>query len=88
MTRYPALIKEIQLNSLAIYNPDDPKIDVVVKLREIIAEIMVEYLKKTKYIKLQDLKVIEDKLREKIKERIKHELDSVSCYWLGALRVK
>lgn len=82
--RYPELIKEIQLNSLAIYDQDDPKIDVVVKIKEIVSEIIVEYLKKTKYIKRQDLKSMEEKLREKLRERIKHKLQSVSCYWFGA----
>ena len=81
MSRYPELIKEAQLNSIAIYDATDPVVVIVVTIREIIMEILCEYLEKSKYLFKKDLVIFKSKFRKKYKEKLNNKILELGAYY-------
>ena len=81
--RYPELIKEAQINSLAIYDATNPVVKTVVAIREVVMEILCEYLEKTKFLLLKDIPIFNNKIKKKIDKRIKYDTLSVDSYFRG-----
>ena len=82
MSKCPELIKEAQLNTIAIYDATNPIVVIVVTIREIIMNILCEYLEKSKYLFEKDLEIITSKFRKRYKEKLDNEILHVGAYFM------
>lgn len=74
-------LQRIQLNALMIYDPFNPEAEMVFTLKQIIWETKEDFFKKSQFLFLKDLKIVENVLHRKIREIYKNNVFSVDCYF-------
>ncbi len=74
-------LQKTELNSLMIYDPSDEIAELVYNIKQAICEEKVYYIKRAQDMSLKDLKVMENMIANKIREKHKATGLIIGCYF-------